>query len=267
MKAALTTYLEDSAQPFTSLLFVTPLLIVYELGLWLAADDQARNAADQWLRSGMAELGFSGLLLLPLITVSSLLAWHHISHRQWTFPPQVLGGMYVESCLFAATLLAFASCWTWDDPAAAMHAVNSHATSTSLATPQLAAGQVPAVGAGLSAAPGAERWALLVTYLGAGIYEEVLFRLLLLSALAGLALAAGLERPVAGALAIGISSFFFALAHYQTLVPAGEVLEANSFQFRLAAGLFFGILFWNRGFGITVGTHAIYDLMVGLQQI
>ena len=63
------------------------------------------------------------------------------------------------------------------------------------------------------------------------------------------------------------ASFFFALAHYQTLIPAGEVLDANSFQFRLAAGLFFGLLFWHRGFGIAVGTHAIYDLMVGLQQV
>ena len=33
MKAAFTVYLQDSAQPFTSLLFVTPLLVAYELGL------------------------------------------------------------------------------------------------------------------------------------------------------------------------------------------------------------------------------------------
>ncbi|MBC8113461.1 MAG: CPBP family intramembrane metalloprotease, partial [Candidatus Saccharimonas sp.] len=37
-----------------------------------------------------------------------------------------------------------------------------------------------------------------------------------------------------------------------------------SFIFRTLAGMFFAALFFLRGFGITVGTHAVYDVFVGI---
>jgi hypothetical protein len=37
-----------------------------------------------------------------------------------------------------------------------------------------------------------------------------------------------------------------------------------SFVFRATAGVFFAGLFVVRGFGITVGSHAAYDLLVGI---
>jgi hypothetical protein len=36
------------------------------------------------------------------------------------------------------------------------------------------------------------------------------------------------------------------------------------FVFRTVAGLFFSALFIYRGFGIAAGTHAAYDMLVGL---
>ena len=63
-------------------------------------------------------------------------------------------------------------------------------------------------------------------------------------------------------LAVVSTSLLFSLAHH--VGPTGEALRLFPFTFRTLAGLFFAGLFVVRGFGITVGTHAAYDLLVGL---
>jgi hypothetical protein len=32
----------------------------------------------------------------------------------------------------------------------------------------------------------------------------------------------------------------------------------------VTAGLYFALIFWVRGFGIAVGSHAVYDVLVGI---
>jgi membrane protease YdiL (CAAX protease family) len=102
----------------------------------------------------------------------------------------------------------------------------------------------------------------MLSYAGAGIYEEVLFRLLLLSALRWLGRQA--ELPAWGALALAglVSALLFSLAHHVGL--QGEVFDAQVFLFRTLAGLYFAALYLCRGFGIAVGAHAGYDVLVGL---
>jgi membrane protease YdiL (CAAX protease family) len=99
-------------------------------------------------------------------------------------------------------------------------------------------------------------------YLGAGIYEELLFRMILLPAGIGLLrwLRVGRRASLAGG--ILLSSLLFAAAHY--LGPYGDAFNAFTFLFRVVAGGFFSLLFLYRGFGIAAGTHAGYDLLVGL---
>jgi membrane protease YdiL (CAAX protease family) len=64
-----------------------------------------------------------------------------------------------------------------------------------------------------------------------------------------------------------LASLAFAAAHH--VGPHGEpiALAASgfwfAFSFRFLAGLFFSLLFVYRGFGIAVGTHAIYDMLAG----
>ena len=102
-------------------------------------------------------------------------------------------------------------------------------------------------------------------YLGAGVYEELLFRLLLVPLLAWMLgwFCAGPGAAMAGA--VLLSSLLFAAAHY--LGPYGEHFRSATFLFRTAAGMFFAVLFAYRGFGIAAGTHAGYDLLVGLGQL
>jgi membrane protease YdiL (CAAX protease family) len=102
----------------------------------------------------------------------------------------------------------------------------------------------------------------LIGYCGAGIYEELLFRLMLLPAAAAVLHRSGLAWRSSWAWAIAASSLIFSAAHYDWFTPGGYAFEWYSFSFRFAAGTFFAILFVTRGFGIAAGAHAFYDMLV-----
>ncbi len=101
---------------------------------------------------------------------------------------------------------------------------------------------------------------LLVAYLGAGIYEETLFRLLCLPLLWAVGWGLGLSRGWSLALAAVATSCLFSAAHHWG--PHGEPFSWYCFGFRTAAGLCFAAIFIFRGFGIAAGTHALYDILV-----
>jgi membrane protease YdiL (CAAX protease family) len=118
---------------------------------------------------------------------------------------------------------------------------------------------------------GRSHLARLIAYFGAGIYEELLFRLLLLVPAVALLRHMGMNRRGSVVSAVVLTSLIFAAAHYQfdfTLLglhassPHGEPFAWFSFLFRLAAGVSFAAIFATRGFGIAVGAHALYDLFV-----
>jgi membrane protease YdiL (CAAX protease family) len=101
--------------------------------------------------------------------------------------------------------------------------------------------------------------------LGAGIYEELLFRVLLVSGIAALGLALGLRKALAVGLGIVLSALIFSAFHY--LGPFGDALTLPSFTFRTIAGLLLSGLYVARGFGIAAWTHALYDVGLALAGI
>jgi membrane protease YdiL (CAAX protease family) len=228
--AAGDTYWSISRRPLTSLVFALPLVLAYEGGVLLLGRGTARNGADVWLRTLLDQLGFGQYFLLPVLTVLGLLAWHHIEHDRWRFSPAVLAGMAGESVLWAAVLLGVARLQDRLWP--------------------LAAGLDEGV------------FARLVAFCGAGLYEEVLFRLLLLPAVGWIAARLGAGPVAAAAWGVVGSSLLFSWAHY--IGPLGDVFDPYSFTFRFLAGVFFALLFEARGFGIAAGSHAAYDILVGL---
>lgn len=225
------SYWALSRMPLTSLVFTLPLVLAYEGGVLLLGRGSPRNGADVWLRHLLDMLGFGEYFLLPVLTVLGLLAWHHVEHDRWRFSPSVLVGMALECLLLAVVLVGVARLQSRLWP--------------------------------LWIAPGGEGLlARFVGFCGAGLYEEVLFRLLLLPAVAWF-----LERLGAGpggalAWSAFLTSLIFSAAHY--VGPLGDAFDLYSFTFRAVAGLFFSILFVVRGFGIAAGTHAAYDMLVGL---
>ena len=97
--------------------------------------------------------------------------------------------------------------------------------------------------------------------LGAGVYEELVFRVLLVSGLLALArLVFGLGTFAASAFAVVMGALIFSAFHY--IGPYGDPLEVPSFVFRTVAGLAFSGLYVTRGFGITAWTHALYDVFL-----
>jgi len=231
-------YWVESRQPLASLLFVAPLLAIYEAGIIMLGPQAVCNGADAWLRWSLDRLGFGQYFLLPILTVGILLGWHHTTRRPWTVARGVFYGMTVESLLLAC-------CLRWI----------LHLQGTLL---QVANG-APIAG------PLDSAWRMIRTgvgFLGAGIYEELLFRLILLSLLLWGLRALGVPRPAAALGAVVASSLLFSAAHY--IGAYGEPIHWFSFLFRFLAGVFFGVLFLYRGFGISVGAHAGYDVLVGL---
>jgi len=236
---ASSNYWNQSRRPLASLFFVLPLLLCYEVGtLWLGSA-AVRNGADIWLQEFLATAGINGFLLLPLLTVAILLAWHHTTRQPWRISANVIYTMAAESALLAVVLLAIAHVQT------NVLSIAGIKTSCELAEDQLSQDVI----------------GQMVRYFGAGVYEELLFRLILLPlaiVLVGLAFA---SRKIKITAALVLTSLIFSAAHY--VGAQGDAFEFSSFSFRFLAGGFFAILFICRGFGIAAGTHALYDLLVG----
>jgi hypothetical protein len=103
----------------------------------------------------------------------------------------------------------------------------------------------------------------MIDALGAGVHEELVFRLALLGglvALAGGSASLGHRPRAALALALALSSIAFSLAHH--VGPYGEPWTAHACAFRVLAGAAFGAIFWFRSLAHAVYAHAIYDLIV-----
>jgi hypothetical protein len=228
--------------------FLLPLLAVYEAGvIWMGGENpaQVRNGADAWMRVALESAGVSFGFILPVLVAVVLLAWHWLAKHPWKVSGETLMGMFAESLLFAFLLIVAGQL-------------------QNLAFEKLGHPEIPLAVRGAEAPGliGGETAAKAVTYVGAGIYEEVLFRLCLLPACFGIFRLLQLNTTWAAVMAVVSTSLLFSIAHH--VGPTGEAFRLFPFTFRLLAGLFFAALFVLRGFGITVGAHAAYDVLVGL---
>ena len=227
-------YLEDTRHPWACALIIVPLLVAYEGGHVYSGEtpgQENRNGAETWLRMGLAELGCFADYAAPALVLGILVAWSILCRSG---RPQdlvgVLMGMIVESVLFAVGLyvLSLALLPLLDHLGVLMD-------STS-----------PSFSSGLD-----RLLEKALRYLGAGIYEETMFRLGLFSILCWLFRLADLSFLTALLLASIISALAFAGAHH--LGESGEPFDAVRFLFRTLAGFYFAWLYRIRGLGIAVG--------------
>lgn len=245
-------YWRTARAPRYSLTFAFPLLVAYEaLAITLSHDSLAgvRNGADVLLKGVFVLLGGRyGLLAFGalLVGAGAVLVWRD-RRRSGPIEARVFAGMAAESVLYA---LGFGL-------------VTGTLTGLLLGGLGTAAAAAP-----LAAGTGAvqERMGLatqLMISLGAGIYEELLFRVLLVGVLAWAARRLFGWRPAAaGTFATVAGALTFSAFHY--VGPYGDRLELGSFTFRTIAGVLFSGLYLLRGFGITAWTHALYDAFLAL---
>ena len=109
----------------------------------------------------------------------------------------------------------------------------------------------------------------LLTGIGAGIYEELIFRLILISvSMMFFETVLGVRRIRAIVISVIVSSVLFSLHHHFVFLngqfAVSEKFTIIPFAFRTIAGVFFAVIFAARGFGITAGTHAFYDIIATL---
>ena len=107
-RTSLREYAAESARPLVSMAFIAPLLVVYELAGVVLGPHALRNGADTWLRCMLESIGFGQYFLLPILTCSILLAWHHTRQDSWQLQGGVLTTMLLESTLFALVLFGLA---------------------------------------------------------------------------------------------------------------------------------------------------------------
>jgi hypothetical protein len=232
-------YWRLARSPRYSLTFAFPLLVAYEaLALLLSRLEmvRVRNGADVLLKQLFVGLGGRyGLAVFGLILVGGGAALIGRDIRR-------SGGIRPRYFLFmAAESIAYGLVFGF-----------VVGTLTGLLLPRLAL--APAA-LGLPAQ--------VMVSLGAGIYEELVFRVLLVSGLMLIGRKAfGWSRQGASLFAVILGAFIFSAFHY--VGAYGEQFALASFTFRAIAGLLFSALYLLRGFGITAWTHALYDIFLAL---
>jgi hypothetical protein len=234
-------YLATSRSHRHSLLFALPLLLLYELLETVspvrASGGVVRNGADvvltglfSWMLGPRGPLVFMGLVIGGAL-------WLIIRDRKGgRVSASTLVAMLGESVLLALLFGLVVG-------TATVHLVGPLRSL--------------AAGGGLDGGP----LSRLTLSLGAGLYEELLFRVVIVALLAnGFKLLFGVGRAAAGTAATIIGALLFSAFHY--IGPFGEPLRLESFVFRALAGVAFSVLYLTRGFGITAWTHALYDVTV-----
>jgi hypothetical protein len=236
-------YYQFSRTHTYSLLFAVPLLLLYEIGAtWLARDGGSalRNGADVMLRTLLAAGGVHGTLTFTALLLGAALVVVFLEQRRKRIPVRttVFAGMMLESAVYALLLGVVVGAATQS---------LLHGLGARLAMDSGVVGSLPLLEG-------------VVLSMGAGVYEELVFRVLLVGGLAGVFLASGLPRVQAGIFAALLAALLFSAFHY--IGPYGDPWELPSFVFRFLAGLVFSVLFLLRGFGIAAWTHALYDIFL-----
>ena len=213
-----------------------PLLVLYEVLIAVTNAGQVgqvRVGAEVWLRRLLVPVGGGSLALIGVtVLVGGAVFWAE-RNRAVPLRARYFGWMIAESTAYAVVLAFFVS---------------------------------GLVGA-LFAAMGAQAfqpsfWARLALSLGAGLFEELVFRVLLVGGLY-LALRRLLPRARHAYLAAAVvGALLFSAAHYVGLY--GDVFTVASFAFRFFFGLALNALFLWRGFGVAAWTHALYDVLLTL---
>jgi hypothetical protein len=252
-------YFHLSARPLHIVVFLTPLLVLYEIGsgVFLASPGGEGAGLPQTIKAHRLFgdffnlFGAVGLFLPALALVAVLILCHVMTRDRWRVRPGVLLGMLLESI-------------AWTLPLLVLSALHSRAlTAVAGATDAIGfgAGLVPLVqpeARDLMSLPWQSRLTIAV---GAGLYEEMLFRLVGVTLLHFVfADLLRLRRSYAAAIAVVGAAVAFALYHHFRL--ASGHIDWPTVLFRTAAGVYFGMLYLMRGFGVVAATHAFYDVLV-----
>src|SRR5262245_29951947 len=225
------SYFEITRSVTVSFAYLLPLLAIYEVGIWLSGID-LRNAAELSLKQFAGVLGIYAIWAQRLVLVGTLVVAIRLARRD--VPALRLYPLFVlEATLLALLLGPLVSLLV---RGVGLRFAQTHVITTG------------------------DR---ILLSIGAGVYEELVFRFLPLAG--GFALlhrALSVPRAAAFTISLVISALLFSAYHH--MGPYGEPFRWVAFVFRAAADLLLGLLFAGRGLALCAYLHAFYDILCDL---
>jgi len=234
-------YADCSTRPLHVLVFLLPFIILYEVGSWYYLRKPSEGVQDSIaaygiLASFFRAFGVASFHIPPIVLLTILTVWHILEKDPLIVKPRYLAGMLGESMVWTLPLLIFGLL------------IQSSAL--------MSAGTMD------QASLAALSWqAKLTLSAGAGVYEELLFRFIVIAGVY-FVVADLLQASKGVALTVGavVSAVLFAL--YHNLDHPGGGIQLRLLAYYAVAGLYFAALFIFRGLGIAVAAHFLYDAIV-----
>lgn len=225
-------YWDESRRLGLSIVFILPLLVIYHIGVFQSGSG-LRNSAEVWffgplslVTADQAQALNIGLAIVLLVAVWKV---EHARAGALALVPLMLAESVLYALLMAhGVLIVTEALQRKCEAFLAMNGV---------------------------------QWTGLFLGVGAGVYEELLFRLVVLGGVAVLLHKVFMwNRLMSYSVALVLSALAFSLAHY--VGPLAELPDSFTFLFRALCGVALGLIFIARGLGITVWTHAIYNVFL-----
>lgn len=255
---ALDGYARLSMRPLYVLMFLAPLVVFYEVTTAVHVSSSAAGVtetirAHRLLSDVFQIFGVGGLYLPGILLAVVLLVWHILVADPWKVRGKVLGWMLLESVAWTVPLLVLGTI-VWE-------VLNGGTGQAMAASPAAAATTtVTAGGSGVTRS----LLSRLTIAVGAGLYEELLFRMLAIGIFHAILVdVMGINPKWGGFGAVLAAAMAFAV--YHDLGMPGGGIDWARMMFFVLAGLYFGMVYALRGFGIVVAVHALYDIAVLLR--
>tara|TARA_B100001094_G_scaffold332048_1_gene402527 strand:+ start:2644 stop:3354 length:711 start_codon:yes stop_codon:yes gene_type:complete len=227
-------YLSYSKDLLTSILFISPFIILYETlcyFIFINKDYEIRNLADVFIRDRFYILGEISQLFYVFILISAVIIYviyNYDKYESYSFSVFYSSLMIIEG--FALSLIL-------------LFIINGFSVFESKYN--------------FSSNP---YFINFYSSVGAGIWEEVFFRLFLFGFISYILRIFFGNEFFSIFFALIISSIFFSLFHY--IGNLGELFAINTFIIRFVAGVLLCLIYIKRGLGIACITHILYDVML-----
>ena len=222
-------YYLKSKSLFYSLIITFPLFIFYEIGIFYMFQANipfSKNGADVLIEEFINMLGLNGYYVassILFIVFFLILYFQRKNFKTFKISSKYLSLMIMESFLYAVLLVLLLQN-IYLSQGVNMNNLNNFILS-----------------------------------IGAGLYEELIFRFFLLFFLSkSFIFIFKMKEFSSLLLSIIASSVLFSLFHY----IGQESFNSYTFTLRFIAGIYLSSIYINRGFGIVALTHAFYDLFV-----
>jgi membrane protease YdiL (CAAX protease family) len=230
------SYFRETNTLLYSYLISLPLLLLYEILIFISQPDASsavRISVDVWIKTLFSYFGNNVIsITLILVALLGIVILYRERNRLSTLKPAWFLGMLAEAFVYAFGLALLLSVVV-----GALVQIVQPETISSLSAIQK-----------------------IALSLGAGLYEELFFRVLLVSGLLYLFNYLMKKKGIAFAAAIVTAALIFSFVHY--IGAFGDPFTMGSFIFRFLFGLALNAIYIWRGFGMAAWTHAIYDIMV-----